>query len=54
MLLAISTIGEADIVEYPDTSKVAVVAGIKNGDFRTATYKALGRLKPTEYFEGEK
>jgi len=52
--LAISTIGEADVVEYPDTGKVAMAAGIKNADFRTATYKALGHLKPAEYFEGEK
>jgi uncharacterized cupin superfamily protein len=52
--LAISTIGEADIVEYPDTGKVALAAGIKNADFKTATYKGLGHLKPAEYFEGEK
>ena len=52
--LAISTIGEADIVEYPDTGKVAMAAGIKNADFKTATYKALGHLKPAEYFEGER
>jgi uncharacterized cupin superfamily protein len=52
--LAISTIGQADIVEYPDTGKVAMAAGIKNADVKTATYKALGHVKPAEYFDGEK
>jgi uncharacterized cupin superfamily protein len=52
--LAFSTIGAFDVVEYPDTGKMAVAAGIKNADFRTATYKALGRVKPADYFEGEK
>jgi uncharacterized cupin superfamily protein len=52
--LAVSTIGETDIVEYPDTGKVAMAAGIKNADFKTATYKSLGRIKPADYFEGEK
>jgi len=52
--LAVSTIGETDIVEYPDTGKVAMAAGIKNADFKTATYKSLGRVKPADYFEGEK
>jgi uncharacterized cupin superfamily protein len=52
--LAISTLGEADIVEYPDTGKVAMAAGIRNADFKTATYKALGYVKPADYFEGEK
>ena len=51
--LAFSTIGEVDVVEYPDTGKVAAAAGIKNADFRTATFKGLGRLQPTDYFEGE-
>lgn len=52
--MAISTIGEFDVVEYPDTGKMAVAAGIKNADFRTATYNALGRVQPADYFEGEK
>ena len=51
--LAFSTIGEVDVVEYPDSGKVAVAAGIKNADFMTATYKALGRIDPADYFEGE-
>jgi uncharacterized cupin superfamily protein len=52
--LAFSTIGEVDVVEYPDTGKIGVGAGIKNADFKTATSKALGRVKPADYFEGEK
>ena len=52
--LAFSTIGEVDIVEYPDSGKMAAAAGIKNADFSTATYKALGRIQPADYFDGEK
>lgn len=52
--LAFSTLGEVDIVDYPDTGKVAMAAGIKNADFRTATYKALGRISPADYYDGEK
>jgi uncharacterized cupin superfamily protein len=51
--LAFSTVGEVDVVEYPDSGKVAVAAGIKNADFMTATYKALGHITPADYFEGE-
>ena len=52
--LAISTLGEADIVEYPDTGKLALAAGIRDADFTTATVKALGRMTPADYFEGER
>ena len=52
--LAFSTIGEADIVEYPDSGKLALAAGIRNADFTTATVKAMGRMTPADYFEGEK
>jgi uncharacterized cupin superfamily protein len=51
--LAFSTIGEADIVEYPDSGKMAAAAGIKNADFQTATYRALGRVTPADYYDGE-
>ena len=33
--------------------KVAAAAGIKNADFRTATFKTLGHIKPADYFEDE-
>jgi uncharacterized cupin superfamily protein len=52
--LGISTIGSVDVVEYPDTGKIAVAAGIKNADFKTATYIGMGHIKPAGYFDGEK
>jgi hypothetical protein len=42
-----------DIVEYPDSGKMAAAAGIKNADFATATYKVLGRITPMAYYEDE-
>jgi uncharacterized cupin superfamily protein len=51
--LAFSTIGEADVLEYPDSGKIAAAAGVKNADFTTATVKLLGRLQPAGYFDGE-
>jgi hypothetical protein len=37
-------------VDYPDSKKIA---GVKNADFKTATYVGLGRLAPTDYYVGE-
>jgi uncharacterized cupin superfamily protein len=51
--LGFSTLGAADIVEYPDSGKMAAAAGIRNGDFKTATFKTLGRLQSAGYFDGE-
>jgi len=51
--LAFSTLGAVDIVEYPDSGKIAAAAGIREADFSTATYKAMGRVQPTGYFDGE-
>ena len=51
--LAFSDLGSVDVIEYPDSGKVAAAAGIKNADFRTATFKTLGHVKPADYFEGE-
>ena len=50
--LAISEIGSVDIIDYPDSGKMAA-AGVKNGDLSTATYKAFGRVTPADYFDGE-
>jgi uncharacterized cupin superfamily protein len=36
--LAVSTKGNVDVVEYPDSKKFAVAAGMQNGDFRTASF----------------
>jgi uncharacterized cupin superfamily protein len=51
--LGISTMGGVDIVDYPDSKKVAVAAGVKNADFKTATYVGLGRIQPADYYDGE-
>jgi uncharacterized cupin superfamily protein len=51
--LGISSMSSVDLVEYPDSGKIGVAAGIKNADFKTATYVGMGRLQPAEYFDGE-
>ncbi len=51
--LAISDIGAVDIIEYPDSGKVGMAAGVRNGDLSTASYKAIGRITPADYWEGE-
>ena len=51
--LGISTMGGVDLVDYPDSKKIAVAAGIKNADFKTATYAGVGRLAPADYYDGE-
>ena len=51
--LGFSTIGSVDVVDYPDSGKVGVAAGIKNADFKTATYAAMGRIQRADYFDGE-
>lgn len=48
-----SSIGGVDVCEYPDTGKVGIVAGIRDADFKTATYMGLGKLDPSDYWEGE-
>jgi uncharacterized cupin superfamily protein len=51
--LGISSMSSVDIVEYPDSGKVGAAAGIKNGDFKTATFVGMGRIAPADYFDGE-
>ena len=51
--LCLSSMDEVDILEYPDSGKVAMAAGIKNADFKTATYASVGRISPADYFDGE-
>ena len=48
-----SGMGSVDLVDYPDSKKIAVAAGIKNADFRTATYAGVGRFTPADYYDGE-
>src|SRR4029450_11266018 len=51
--LAISDIATVDIIEYPDSGKVGMAAGVKDGDLTSASYKAMGRVAPADYFDGE-
>ena len=51
--LGISSMSSVDVVEYPDSKKVAIAAGVKNADFKTATYVGMGRVAPADYWDGE-
>ena len=51
--LGISTMSPNEVVEYPDSKKIGVTAGIKGGDFSTATYRGIGRVQPADYYDGE-
>ena len=51
--LGFSTVGSVDVVDYPDSGKIAVAAGVKNADFKTATYVGVGRMQPADYYDGE-
>jgi uncharacterized cupin superfamily protein len=51
--LAFSSKSEVDVVEYPDSGKFSTIAGVKNADFRNATFRYLGRPAPADYWDGE-
>jgi len=52
--LGISTIGSVDVVEYPDSKKVAVAAGIRHADFKTATFVQIAHTgESIDYWDGE-
>lgn len=51
--LAISDMEAVDVIDYPDSGKMGVAAGVKNGDLSTASYKAFGRVTSADYFDGE-
>jgi uncharacterized cupin superfamily protein len=52
--LAVSTIGSVDVVEYPDSKKFAVAAGMRNGDFRTASFANIApEGESLDYWDGE-
>lgn len=51
--LTFSTNPEADIVEYPDSGKIACRAGMVAGDRSTGSLRTVGRLTPTDYWDGE-
>ena len=48
-----SRMRSADAVEYPDSRKVAMAAGGKNADFKTATSVGTARLALADYCDGE-
>jgi len=51
--LGLSNIGSADIIDYPDSGKIAAAAGVRNADLSTATFKTMGHVQPAGYFDGE-
>lgn len=51
--LAISAENPTDIIEYPDSGKIAVGAGFVDGRKDLATLDVIGRITPTGYFDGE-
>jgi uncharacterized cupin superfamily protein len=51
--LGISSVAATEVVDYPDTGKIGVMAGVKNGDFRTASYSGMGRVEKADYYDGE-
>jgi uncharacterized cupin superfamily protein len=53
LYLGISSDAPAEVVDYPDSGKIGVVAGVKNGDFMSATYRGMGRLTKADYWDGE-
>ncbi|MBU6474079.1 MAG: ATP-binding cassette domain-containing protein, partial [Alphaproteobacteria bacterium] len=42
----------ADVIEYPDSGKIAARAGATGIDFKDHTLFARGRLTPAEYWDG--
>ena len=51
--LTFSTNPSADVVEYPDSGKVGYRAGMVAGDRATGSVRAMGRLVPADYWDGE-
>jgi len=46
--LALSTKPEVDVVDYPDANTFGVVAGVRGGDFNSATFRYMGRQAPID------
>jgi uncharacterized cupin superfamily protein len=51
--LGISTMSGVEVVDYPDSGKIGVTAGVKNSDIATATYRGMGRMTAADYYDGE-
>ena len=41
------------VVGHQYAAKVGMAACVKYGDRKSATYKAMGRVTPADYFDGE-
>jgi uncharacterized cupin superfamily protein len=51
--IGISSTAATEVVDYPDSGKLGIMAGVKNGDYRSASYAGVGRLAKADYFDGE-
>ncbi len=51
--LAISAENPVDIIEYPDSGKIAAGAGFFPGKAAPPTLDVLGRITPAAYYDGE-
>jgi uncharacterized cupin superfamily protein len=51
--LGISSMAATEVVDYPDSGKIGVMAGVRDGDFKTATYAGVGWMQKADYFDGE-
>ena len=53
LYLGISSISGTEVVDYPDSGKLGVTAGVKNDDFKTASFLGMGRMQKADYYDGE-
>ena len=52
--IGISTRESPEIAEYPDSKKFGVMAGVKDGNPKSASFAHLGRAGETlDYWDGE-
>ncbi|MDE2182434.1 MAG: cupin domain-containing protein [Alphaproteobacteria bacterium] len=51
--LGFSNYTSADVVEYPDSGKIGVRAGVKAFDLANKTFSTRGRVSPCDYWDGE-
>jgi uncharacterized cupin superfamily protein len=51
--IGISSMAATEVVDYPDSGKIGIVAGVKDGDFRSASYSGMGRMAKADYYDGE-
>jgi uncharacterized cupin superfamily protein len=51
--LGFSNNADFEVVEYPDSGKISVRAGLTSGDPDTASFRVRGRLAAADYWDGE-